>query len=144
MVNDVVDPFVDLLSDDNLEYSYTAACVLLELARMPAMKQSLVDVGAICPLLDCGAVPVVVELLESADLGVVLPAICAVCEASQDSTGNIEALIEAGVLPCLSKLLESSHSVLLQNALKTIINITSSGETQVGQKNISCDPLKCI
>ena len=82
-------------------------------------------------LIDCGAVPVLVELLESPDVGVVDPALRAVCLASRGSTGDIDALVEAGIIPCLATLRESSNSEVQLLAQKTINNITASVLTQV-------------
>ena len=71
-------------------------------------------------------------MLNHHDDDVVEVATHAVCIASQGSIEDVDALLEIDILRYLVKLLISSKpSEVVENALKTINNISSSGEAQV-------------
>ena len=78
--------------------------------------------------------PKVMELMQSSDVGVAGPTLRALYIASQGGDDAIVGIIEAGVVPYLAHLLESSDiELLLVSAIKTMDTISTNNKLQVNQ-----------
>lgn len=82
-------------------------------------------------VIDVGAVPRLVKLLEINDTGLVMPALRSIGNIVLGTDEQTDTVIEAGVLPMLGILMKHNRMNIVKEAAWTVSNITAGNPTQI-------------
>ncbi|XP_063706912.1 importin subunit alpha [Culicoides brevitarsis] len=83
-------------------------------------------------VVDSGAVPLLVNLLDSENVAIITPTLRTVGNIVTGNDVQTDAVLNANVLPRLAKLLEHKKPAIVKEAAWTVSNITAGNQDQIG------------